>query len=137
MFSFGKRSEERLVTTHEDIQKVMRKAIQFTDFSIVEGLRSAETQNKYYNEGHSQLDGIVKLSWHQDRFNDGKSRAVDIAPYRNGIVWHDEKLWRSLAKIVFRETQFLIAKGELTHYIEWGGLWRNFLDRPHWQIKSL
>ena len=136
MPTYGKTSQQRLITCHDDLQKIFMEVIKYIDISIIEGIRTTETQQKYFNEGHSQIDGVTKKSYHQDN-GSGLSRAVDVCPYVNGLVWDNDKYWRNLAKIVFRETQLLISQGEITHYIEWGGNWRNFLDYPHFEIKPV
>ena len=138
MPSFGNTSRERLETCHEDIIIILEKVIDVFDFSVIEGIRTAEKQNEYFNKKLSTLDGYNKLSWHQDRFGDGKSRAVDIVPYYGGAQqWNDEKAFKKLAALVFNATQDLLYKGEISHYIEWGGLWTTFKDLPHFQIKKI
>lgn len=47
-------------------------AISKVDFFVNEGLRTTETQQKYFKEKKSKLDGIIKKSNHQ------LGRAVDV-----------------------------------------------------------
>ena len=137
MYKFGNRSKEVLATCHPEIQLLLNRVIQKMDFSVIEGIRTTETQQKYYADGKSQLDGINKLSWHQDRFGDGLSRAVDIVAFSDGRQqWNDERLYRKLAKYMFGEWQHLAVNGTITHRLEWGGMW-GWLDMPHYQIKTL
>ncbi len=136
MYSFGRKSKEVLATCHPDIQLLLNRVIQKIDFSVIEGIRTVETQQKYYNEKKTQLDGINKLSWHQDRFGDGLSRAVDIVAYADGKQqWENSELYRKLAKHMFNEWQKLIQEGTVKHRLEWGGNWSSFVDKPHWQIR--
>ena len=138
MYSFGKRSKEALNTCHPDLQTVLHRVIQHMDFSVIEGLRTTEKQQEYYDNGKSQLDGINRLSWHQDRFGDGFSRAVDIVPFADGKQqWEDYGLYRRLAKLMFNEWQELLKLGRVNHRLEWGNHWTSFQDRPHWQIKPV
>ena len=54
---FGKTSEINLNTLHFSLQLVAREALAMglMDFSITEGHRGEELQNKYYNEGKSRV----------------------------------------------------------------------------------
>ena len=92
----------------------MNEAIKEYDFSILEGHRTIERQQKLYKNGKSQLDGINKKGKH----NYNPSLAVDIAPYP--IDWKDVQRFKDLAKIIKR-----IAK-EKEIKITWGGDWRSF-----------
>lgn len=74
-YKFAKRSKEQLETLHPDLQKVLEDAITIIDFSIIQGHRGKEEQNKYFKEGRS------KLKFPQSKHNKNPSRAVDIAPY--------------------------------------------------------
>ena len=51
------------------------------DISVIEGHRSLETQQAYYRDGKSQLDGVNKKSKHQS----WPSMAVDIMPWYSGF----------------------------------------------------
>lgn len=138
MPSFGTTSRQRLSTCHPDIQYVLHNAIQHYDFSVIEGIRTAEKQNEYFKKGLSTLDGYEKLSWHQDRFGDGLSRAVDIAPYVNGdILWDDNKEWKKLIRIIIQEAQIALEDGAISHRFEFGYFWVTFSDDPHIQIKEI
>jgi len=138
MYKFGNNSQIALTTCHPDIQRVLKECIKYMDFSVIEGLRTVEKQQEYYNKGLSQLDGISKTSYHQDIYGDGYSRAVDIVPYHSSAQqWEDEKAYKHLAKIIFSVSQKMLYNQQIKHYIEWGGHWRNFKDLPHWQIKSV
>ena len=77
MASFGIKSRDILHTCDDRLQEILREAIKVIDFSVLEGYRSTETQQKYYKDGKSKLDGIIKRSKHQSY----PSKAVDIAPY--------------------------------------------------------
>lgn len=116
MPKFGLTSQERLNTCHLDIQKVMNEVIKLYDFTILEGERSLEQQQKYFKENLSKLDGINKKSKHQSK----PSLAIDIAPYP--IDWNDTKRFYFLAGLV-------IAKAdELGIKIRWGGSWNRSFD---------
>lgn len=56
-------------------------------------------------------------SWHNWR------RAFDVVPVRAGVcLWDDASLWDEIGAIASK------------YGIEWGGSWRRFPDRPHFQV---
>lgn len=146
MYSFGKTSSSRLATCHRDIQVIMNHVIKYHDFSVLEGVRSAERQQELFNDGKSQLDGITKLSKHQPD-EDGISRAIDIMPYYKGFNpftdSNGEKSFYYLAGLVKAAAEELLRNGEINHEIRWGGNWdsdmdfyndSNFFDLPHFEL---
>lgn len=150
MPSFGKQSAERLATCHKDLQVIMNEVIKLYDFSVLEGIRTTEQQQKYFAEGKSQLDGIKKKSNHQgkiDEVGNLVSYAVDIMPYKTGTNAFSGKITDNnrfyfLAGIVYAIAERLKSEGKITHSIRWGGDWdgdhqyddENFMDLPHFEI---
>lgn len=143
MASFGKRSKDRLNTCHPDLQKICNLAIEYYDFSVLEGERTLEQQQAYFNAvpQRSKLDGIKKKSKHQS----SPSMAVDIAPYP--IKWNGNKArarFYMLAGYMFMASELLYASGEITHELKWGGDWdsdknfedQSFDDLPHFEIRK-
>ena len=56
-------------------------------------------------------------SWHNWR------RAFDVVPVRAGIcLWDDASLWDDIGALAPK------------YGLEWGGSWRRFPDRPHFQL---
>ena len=56
-------------------------------------------------------------SWHNWR------RAFDVVPVRAGIcLWDDASLWDAIGALAPK------------YGLEWGGSWRGFQDRPHFQL---
>ena len=90
MPSFGERSLKNLESCHLDLQDLLNEAIKHIDFSVIEGHRTTEQQKRYYAEGRSTLDGIIKKSKHQSF----PSEAVDVLPYPSELhgvnVWDDK-----------------------------------------------
>ena len=133
MAKFGSTSNNRLMTCHEDIQAILNEAIKEYDFSVVEGHRTLEKQQKYFTDGFSKCDGVSKKSRHQSL----PSMAVDIAPYVNGkIEWNDSKEWSKLARSLFNASQKLLKEGKIKHRLRWGGFWTSFVDKPHWELRD-
>ena len=75
MPKFGKKSKKQLATLHPDLQEVLNEAIKHVDFTILEGHRPQEIQDKYYEEGKT------KLKYPHGRHNKVPSLAVDIWKY--------------------------------------------------------
>lgn len=138
MPTFGKRSRERLDTCHAAIQLICAEVIQYYDFSVSEGVRTAERQALLFKDGKSQLDGTIKMSYHQLKEGQDKAWAVDIVPYFDGkMQWNDIGAFRKLAGYMFKESQKLIGQGVIKHRLVHGGQWRTFVDMPHFQIHEL
>jgi peptidoglycan L-alanyl-D-glutamate endopeptidase CwlK len=140
MYKFGKNSAIRLNTCHDDLQLILNETIKYIDFSILEGTRTLETQQKYFRDGKSKLDGINKISKHQST----PSYAVDIAPYPIDFknVSKSKARFYFLAGMMFQASSELFDKGVITHKLRWGGDWDNdkefydqsFDDLPHFEL---
>lgn len=124
--TLSERSLTRLEGAHPDLRKVFVRAaaISNVDFTILEVLRTIETQKKYVASGASK----TMKSRHLAHPSDGLSRAVDIAPYVDGQVSWAWPLFYKLAPIIKQ------AAKDVGVPIEWGGDWRSFKDGPHWQL---
>lgn len=120
------RSYQRLSQAHPDLQRVFVRAAEISDvdFTILEVLRTVETQRAYVAKGASR----TMKSRHLPHPSDGLSRAVDIAPWVNGQVSWAWPLYHKLAPIIKQ------AAKDVGVPIEWGGDWRTFKDGPHWQL---
>ena len=122
-FKLSQRSLDRLKGVHSDLVKVVKRAIEISDydFMVVEGLRTIETQKKYVAEGKSKTMNSYHLTGH----------AVDLAPLENGSIdWSNKKgQFDSVSKAVKQ------AAKEMGVAVEWGGDWKSFVDKPHYQIK--
>lgn len=150
MYSFGNKSQQELNTCHKDIQRILNEVIKFYDFSVNEGLRSQERQQKLFREGKSHLDGINKKSKHQGQYDDEGnfvSFAVDIVPYKKGYnPWEETELnlrrFYVLMGRVQQSADELFANGEIQHKIRCGIDWdnddiysdQNFHDMPHFEL---
>lgn len=82
-YKFSKRSASRLATCHPDLQKVLNEVIKHVDCTIIEGIRTVETQEEYVRTGKSKTMNSKHLP--QD---DGYSHAVDVIAYP--IQWENE-----------------------------------------------
>ena len=129
MAKFGKRSQERLDTCEEDLQKLFNEVVKHFDCSVLEGHRGKELQNKYFKEGKS------KLKFPKGRHNASPSKAVDVVPYP--VDWNDTERMYYFSGFV----KGIAATMGLT--IRWGGDWDNdtevkdtgFKDLPHFELR--
>ena len=119
----SQRSLDRLKGVHPDLVKVVKRAIEISeyDFMVVEGLRSKETQAEYVKKGVSKTMNSYHLTGH----------AVDLAPLENSAIDGNNKKGQfdAMAKAMKQ------AAKELNVQIEWGGDWKSFVDKPHFQVK--
>lgn len=74
-------------------------------------------------------DGYEKKSKHNMV---PKSHAIDIVPYP--INWKDINRFYQLNGVVETVQRQLLARGTINKLLEWGGLWNNFKDYPHYQL---
>lgn len=119
-YTLSKKSRDRLVGVHQDLVKVVERAIEITeiDFAVLEGVRSKTRQEHLVKAGASQTMRSRHLTGH----------AVDLGAYVAGSVRWDWPLYHKLAVAVKQ------AAAELQVPIEWGGDWRTFKDGPHFQL---
>ena len=115
-FNLSARSLQRLEGVHPRLVDVVELAIQRTavDFTVVEGLRTAERQRELVAKGASQTQNSLHLVQ-----PDGYGRAVDLAPLVGGAIpWDNWEAFRQLADIV------KACAAELGVPVEWGGDWK-------------
>ena len=125
---FGKKSRERLATCDERLQRVFNEVINYVDCSVLEGHRSAERQDKLFEEGKT------KVKYPNGRHNANPSRAVDVVPYP--IDWKDRERFHLFAGFV------LGIAYSMDIALRWGGDWNQnfevddnqFDDFPHFEL---
>ena len=147
---------------HPNLVNFMTELIKISpwNFKITAGVRTAEEQNKLYQQGRTapgakvtNVDGYKLKSNHQVKFN-GLGYAADIGvlvkeKVKVSVMENGKKVEKVIEKDVYKGTWrdfhyyqdiYNTAKraGLLEKYgIEWGGnCWRTLKDAPHWQIKG-
>lgn len=120
MFNLGTKSLERLKGVHPDLVSVVKLAIKKTeiDFTVLEGLRTAERQKQLVAAGASKTMNSRHITGH----------AVDLGALIDGNVEWSWPLYDKIAKAM------KLAAKELNIQIEWGGDWITFKDGPHFQL---
>jgi len=129
MPKFGRRSLRELKTCHKDLQDILNEAIKYVDFSVLQGNRDEETQNKYFEQGKS------KLKYPNSKHNPYPSLAVDLVPYP--IDWGDIK---RIGAVAFVIKGIAFSKGiKLRLGVDWNSDYRfteSFVDSPHIELHS-
>lgn len=116
---FSQRSKDNLVGVHPDLIKVLTLALEKSksDFTVTEGLRSHETQRKYYDQGHSKtLTGSRHL-----KGSDGYGHAVDVIFASKTDPYNWDRIFEIADGI-------RLAAIELNIPIRWGGAWHYRLN---------
>ena len=130
MAKFGRKSKERLLTCHEDLQKVFNEVIKHVDCSVLAGHRDERTQDRLFEEGKT------KVRYPMGRHNSKPSRAVDVVPYP--IDWDDRERFHLFSGFVLG-----LDRG-MGITLRWGGDWNmnfevddnRFDDFPHFELKE-
>ena len=136
MYKFSKNSLKKLEGLHPQLQIFFKELIKISpyDFSITHGVRTAEEQNKLYQQGRTVSGNIItncdgyKLKSNHQAKNDGLGYAGDIAILINNKVVWEEKYYKELAN----SARDLMQK----YNIEWGGDWKKLKDLPHFEYKG-
>ena len=126
MPQFSKSSAAKLATCHPLLQDIFNEVIKTNDCTIICGARTLEEQQKAFKGGFSKIDGVKKKSKHQVSKEQPLSLAVDALPYP--IKWNDRVGHEAFAKVVKTIAQQKGIK------ISWGGDWKTFKDRPHFEL---
>lgn len=116
MFRFSQKSKDKLALAHPALERVAYKAIEISkvDFTVMETLRTIETQRKYVERGVSKTMDSKHL-----KQADGFSHAMDLVPWIGGQArWE----WPPIFDIAeaIREAAVLYDT-----QIRWGGFWGN------------
>ena len=133
MPKFSRRSQAKLDSCDERLQRVFNEVIKHRDCTILEGTRSEETQNEYYRTGKS------KVQFPNSKHNASPSQAVDVVPYfpsKPHIRWTDIESFSYFAGFVIG-----IAAGmgiKLRHGADWDmdgdTTDQSFMDWPHFEL---
>jgi len=81
MYKLGARSKQRLKGVHDDLVKVVERAIEITtvDFTVLEGLRDPERQKTLMESGASQTLNSRHITGH----------AIDLGAWVDNQVDHE------------------------------------------------
>jgi peptidoglycan L-alanyl-D-glutamate endopeptidase CwlK len=113
-------SKKRLATCHPDLVRVITLAASRIPVLVTCGHRGEIDQR------HAFINGFSKADWPDSPHNETPSRAVDLAPLP--LDWTDIAAFERMAKVV------LMAADELGVALRWGGHFKRFVDRPHFEL---
>lgn len=142
-FKLSKNSLAKLEGVHPRLVDVIKEAIKTSpyDFVIVQGLRSAEYQNKLYQKGRStkgsivtNCDGYIKKSNHQAK-SDGFGYAIDFGIYDTTKDGNID--WNSTQKYIDVANHILEIGRKHNLKLESGAFWKSFKDYPHIELKGV
>lgn len=131
-YNFSTRSKRKLETVDKRLQLVANRVIDIVDFTVLEGVRGKDRQNRLFKEGKS------KLEWPESKHNvidpASNAKAFDLAPYP--IDWNNSRRFYYLAGIV------KAVAHEMGIKIRWGGDWdsdndfsdQDFNDLVHFEL---
>jgi peptidoglycan L-alanyl-D-glutamate endopeptidase CwlK len=137
---FSESSNSILDQVTEDLQRLFRVVIVGYDCKVLEAGRTAEQQNKLYQQGRTEpgpiitnCDGYAKVSKHQLKDARGLYMAVHVAPFP--VNWRDTNRWYHFAGYVKRVAEEMSVK------VRWGGDWdsdtefddQTLHDLVHWE----
>ena len=128
MYYLGKSSAANLSGVNPLLIQVVTLALKLTsvDFGIPSsgGLRTPEQQRKLFDLKASPLDGTIKISNHQS------GNAFDVFAYVDGKASWDIGHLNEVA------TAVLASASQLGVKLAWGGHWKRFVDRPHFEVSK-
>ena len=129
----GPKSREKLTGAHPDMVRVVERAIEITkqDFSVLEGVRTAERQRELYAQGRTKPGRIVTWTLRSRHLT---GRAVDLVPYPLD--------WNTAAKFDAIYDAMMAAAKELKVEIRSGMDWdrdgrkreAKETDSPHFEL---
>lgn len=119
-FKLSEKSVHRLEGVHDDLVRVVKKAIQITtvDFTVLEGLRTIERQKELFDHGASQTMNSRHLT----------GKAVDLGAIIAGKISWEPRIYDRIANAMLQ------AAAELQVPIVWGGSWKSFKDLVHFEL---
>ena len=128
-YKLGKRSMKKLVGVHPALAQCVLHAISISkhDFSVIEGVRTMETQRRYVRTGKSKTMDSYHLY----------GLAVDLCPYKSGVglVWNDMKAYKEVSRAMHLAMAYMHLDYDGVHLINGGEAWG--WDYPHWQLSGL
>ena len=120
MYKLGPRSKQRLNGVHEDLVKVVERAIEITtvDFTVLEGLRTPERQKVLFDAKASTTLNSRHITGH----------AVDLGAWVDNQLDWSWPLYHQIAAAMKEAAKQLDVK------IVCGADWKKFPDGPHFEL---
>lgn len=124
------KSRQKLLSCHQELQRLFNEVLKTWDFTVLEGHRGKARQDEAYNSG------LSKLRFPHSKHNQFPSRAIDVIPYP--IDFSDIKRIYEFGFFVQETAE------KLGIDLRWGGDWdgdgdtrdQTFNDLVHFEIQS-
>lgn len=126
-YKWGKSSLNNLKSCDKRLQDMANMMLARSDFdlTITCGFRGEQEQNDAF------LRGASKARFGQSKHNTMPSQAIDICPYPIPKNWDtNDRRWQEMA------LNAMWCAGKLGFEITWGGSFKKFCDKPHFEIKE-
>lgn len=153
-FTLGKRSLTNLNTCHPDLQLVVHTAAKYSqvDFTIIEGARSVERQQKLYDAKKSKVNPrkytpevLITKGKHIVNEHRKLSMAFDFIVHVPGKpkLAYDQTHMMYLIGVFTAIGEMLYAQKKITHRVRSGANWdrdgelkydQTFFDAPHIEL---
>ena len=113
-------SKERLLGVDERLKAVVMEAAERCGFpfNVSEGLRSVAKQREYVRQGKSKTMNSKHLT----------GKAVDLYPLSMDRKVVDWSRFEDLAELMLQ------VADEMGIRLVWGGNWKTFVDKPHFEL---
>lgn len=126
---FDNRSERNIKSLQPKAQKAARVFLKTVraagiEARIISGTRTYAEQNTLYRQGRFGNPGPRVTNAKGGRSNHNFGIAWDIGIFRGGEYLDESPLYKKAAEV------------GLTADLEWGGNWKTFPDRPHYQLAT-
>ncbi|HEY0462047.1 MAG TPA: M15 family metallopeptidase [Pyrinomonadaceae bacterium] len=129
--TFHPRTEANLHTLHPKVQEMMRTTLKTIrdegiNARVISGTRTYAEQNKLFAQGRFGNKGKVVTNARGGQSNHNFGLACDIGIFTDdGAYLGESPLYAKAGKIV---------TGAGINHVDWGGNWKKFTDRPHYQF---
>ena len=119
------RTWARLQTLNPTFKKKVAKMIKQAakegmELRVISAYRDCEQQNRLYAQGRT-IPGNIVTNAKCGQSSHNIKRAVDVVEFKNGVPLWKNPHWERIGEL-----------GE-AQGLEWGGRWRSFVDKPHFQ----
>ncbi|MGH8552841.1 MAG: M15 family metallopeptidase [Methylococcales bacterium] len=126
---FDSRSEKSIGTLNPKAQQAARGFLKKVldagiEARIISGTRTYAEQNALFRQGRSGNSQPKVTNSRGGQSNHNFGIAWDIGIFKNGAYLAESPLYGKAAEI------------GLTDELEWGGNWKRFKDRPHYQLAT-
>lgn len=133
MYKFSQISLNRLSQCDPKLQTLFNRVIEIFDCAILEGHRSKELQDRYFEDGRS------KEKWPKSKHNSFPSKAVDVVPCIKGKPCYDKLICYYFSGLV----RGICELEKIQVMMRWGGDWdsdldfydQGFNDLVHYELK--